>query len=121
MKDSFLNLTIVGMVILIFSGCTQYVKPAETFDQDQGEAAIGPVEHESPYYYYSEAQFQRKKGNLDKAIDYLNKAIQEDPESSYLQLELALVHLRQKDPQSAIKIVETVIAKEPENVPALVI
>ncbi len=122
MKDSLLKLTIVGMVILIFSGCTQHMKPAETFDQDIGEeVAIDPVEHESPYYYFTEAQFQQKKGNLDKAIDYLNRAIQEDPESSYLQIELALLYFRQKDNENALKIVETVIAKDPDNVRALVI
>jgi len=120
MKDSFLKLTIVGMVILFFFGCSQHIKPPETLDQDRGEAAIS-VEHESPYYYYTEAQIQQKKGNLDTAIDYLNKAIQEDPESSYLQLELALVYLRLKDHENALKIVETVTVKEPKNVHALVI
>ena len=41
------------------------------------------------YYYFTEAQIQRRMGNLDKAIVLLKKAIEMDPDSLYLKRELA--------------------------------
>ena len=111
MKVSSLNLAIVIMVILFLSGCAPDRNKTLRLDERQTGRAMDGVEPESSYYYFTEAQLNRNKGDLDKAIQYLNKAIQQDPESSYLQLELAILYLQQKDNTSALNIVEKVIKK----------
>ena len=57
---------------------------------------------ENQYYYFISAQVQRKKGNLDKAVVLLRKAIELDPDSFYLQRELATVYLQNKEDDNAI-------------------
>ena len=52
---------------------------------------------ENQYYYFTAAQIQRRKGNLDKAIVLLRKAIELDAESPYLKRELATVYLQNKE------------------------
>ena len=39
---------------------------------------------DNQYFYFTEAQILRKKGDLDKAIVLLQKAVEIDPESIYL-------------------------------------
>ena len=75
MKASSLKLTIVIMVILFLSGCAP--DRIKTFGLDEGRTgtAVDGVKPESPYYYFTEAELHRNKGELDKAIQYLNKAI----------------------------------------------
>ncbi|WP_207679651.1 tetratricopeptide repeat protein [Desulfonema magnum] len=126
---------------MLFSGCATSVKKAEPFIQSEDtEVAVSPpadiqetpvapadadiveqpdektVAYFNPteqYYYYIEAQLQRKRGHTDKAIYYLKKTIENDPESLYLQRELANLYLRKNDKQSALKLVEKMIGKEP--------
>ena len=76
---------------------------------------------ENQYYYFTAAQIQRKKGNLDKAIVLLGKAIDLDAESPYLKRELATVYLQNKEGDKAIKILEEVLQRYPDDVKALII
>ena len=76
MKASYLNLTIVFMVITLFP-CCSYFK-GNTLSEDKKVVSTKP---ESRYYHFTESQLEQKKGNLDKAIKHLNKAIEIDPES----------------------------------------
>jgi len=73
------------------------------------------------YYYYIESQIQQKRGNLDQAIDFLEKAIRIDPGSNFLKKELVVLYLQKKDPQKALEIIEGVLHADPNNVDALVI
>jgi tetratricopeptide (TPR) repeat protein len=105
MKISSIYLTIGIMVILFLSGCAPDRKNTLRLDESPSGMAVDGVEPESPYYYFTEAQLYRNKGELDKAIQYLNKAILQDPGSSYLQLELAILYLQQKDKTRELNIV----------------
>ena len=111
MRVRSLNLAIVIMVILFLSGCAPDRKKTLRLDESPADTVVDGVKPESSYYYFTEAQFHRNKGDLDKAVQYLYKAIQQDPESSYLQLELAILYLHQKDNTRASNIVEEVIKK----------
>jgi len=76
---------------------------------------------ENQYYYFTAAQIQRKKGNLDQAIIMLRKAIELDAESPYLQRELATVYLQNKEGDKAIKVLEELLQRYPDDVKALII
>ena len=120
MKSKSIHLTVAFMVILFFFGCFPYKKAAHPLSKSLDETAEDSVVPESRYYYFTEAQLQRKTGNYDKAIQYLNKAIETDPESAYLRLELATLYFHLKENQRALSIVEKIVEKEPENLNALI-
>ncbi|MFO7972452.1 MAG: tetratricopeptide repeat protein, partial [Desulfobacterales bacterium] len=120
MRTSVIKLTLVGIIISIFFGCFPYKKAVPPFSKNLDDTTEHSLAPESRYYYFTEAQLQRKTGNYDKAIQYLNKAIETDPESVYLRLELATLYILIKENQRALNIVEEVIEKEPENINALI-
>jgi len=117
MKIDFSKLTITVMVILFFTGCASTQKTVPPIRKRF--SAI--FESDDRYYYFTLAQLEKKSGNISEAIAYLNKAIQIDPDTSYLQMELATLYLRQEDPVKALSAVEKIIEKDPENVEALII
>ncbi|MBW2411882.1 MAG: tetratricopeptide repeat protein [Deltaproteobacteria bacterium] len=76
---------------------------------------------ENQYYYITAAQIQRKKGNLDQAILLLRKALNLDPDSPYLQRELATVYLQNKEGAKAIEVLEELLRRHPDDIKALII
>ena len=117
MRTIFLKLTIFFMVILFFASCaskpkvnhiTNVTAPGEEFKT------------ESSYYYFTEAQLYEKKGNLDRSVLLLKQAIALDSDSVYLQKELADLYLLQKDNQNALRVVEEILKKHPEDIGALI-
>ncbi|MGD9058488.1 MAG: tetratricopeptide repeat protein, partial [Desulfobacterales bacterium] len=73
------------------------------------------------YYYFTEAQIQRKKGNLPKAIELLKQAIALDPESLYLKRELATIYLQNKDDASALEVLEGILKDHPNDIRSLIL
>ena len=67
------------------------------------------------YYYYLEAQMQKKRGNLGAAIEYLKSAIQADPDAAVLKKDLAVLHLRQKNYEAALRLVEQLLSARPDS------
>ena len=92
--------------------------PAHIKTTRKPPAFYGP---ENQYYYFTAAQIQRKKGNLDKAIVLLRKAIELDPDTPYLQRELATIYLQNKEGDKAISVLEEVLQKHPNDIKALII
>ena len=121
MKNILLKLTTGLMVIFFFYGCGAHRRPVPTATEKQDGVTEDINEFENQYYYFTEAQLYRKKGNLDKAIQYMQKAVDKAPESSYLQKELALLYLQQKNNLKALNIIEQILKKDPGYVPALII
>ena len=76
MRASLLNLTMFIMAIMLFSSCVFYEKATPTFDENVEEESRESSKTESRYYYFTEAQIQKERGDLDKAIMYLNQAIE---------------------------------------------
>lgn len=92
--------------------------PADKNPTAQPPAFYSP---ENQYYYFTAAQVQRKRGNLDKAIVLLRKAIELDPDSPYLQRELATIYLQNKEGAKAIAVLEDLLRQHPEDIKALII
>jgi tetratricopeptide (TPR) repeat protein len=121
MKNILLKLTTGLMVIFFFYGCGAHRRPVPTATEKQDGVTEDINEVENQYYYFTEAQLYRKKGNLDKAIHYMQKAVDKAPESSYLQKELALLYLQQKNNLKALNIIEQILETDPGYIPALII
>ncbi len=114
----FRLMRIISIFIIFFAvGCTANpIKPtpAKTKPQD----FYGP---ENQYYYFTAAQVQRQKGNLDKAVVLLQKAIELDPDSPYLQRELVTVYLQNKEHDKAVEVLEGMLQKNPNDLKSLII
>jgi len=105
------------MVILFLAACA--AMPKEDPKTDTG---IAETEHtqDSSYYYFTESQLAKKKGNLDRSIVLLKKAIELDPESVYLKKELTGLFLLQKDEHNALRLVEEILQNHPDDTDALI-
>jgi len=116
MKFNLLKVTL-SVVILFFSGCVPMTKTTPIVEKKPDVS----YRSDGRYYYYTEAQIQKKKGNLDKAVEYLKKTMEYDAGSSYLLKELVILYLRQKDNEKALGVVENMLEQDPDNVEALII
>ncbi len=102
-------------ILLAVAGCVKApVAPSAT---EQPGITSSP----NAYYFYIESQLLKKQGKIDDALQNLQKAIALDSESIYLQQELAAIYLHQKDSENALKVVEEILKKQPDNVDALVL
>jgi len=112
-----LSVTLFIVVVFFIGGCT--TASNQKSSHPLGRPIIDPPENQ--YYYFTEAQVQRKKGNLVKSIELLKKAIELDPDSLYLKRELATVYLQNKDDKNAINVLEEIIEDHPDDVKSLII
>jgi predicted Zn-dependent protease len=58
---------------------------------------VGVEKPENAYFYFLAAQKERRAGQPDKAILLLRKAMETEPDSAYLQRELATIYLQNKE------------------------
>ncbi len=113
MTSQLLRLSILFIAFLFYPGCT-LIKSIAPDDE------LPVKQTENRYYNYIEAHLHLKKNNLDKAIYHLNKTIKLEPEDLYLQKELALLYLMQKDNLKALNIVKNIIDKNPRDIDSLI-
>ncbi|MGD8881048.1 MAG: tetratricopeptide repeat protein [Desulfobacterales bacterium] len=108
----------VFFVVGFFSaGCTLNSSPKR--QPAYGHSLI--YKSDNRYYYFTEAQIQRRMGNLDKTIVLLKKAIEMDPDSLYLKRELATVYLQSKEDDNAIGVLEDIFEEHPDDVRSLIL
>ncbi len=98
------------------TGCQPVMKEPVT----RPASVAQPSTADAPaYYFFTAAQLELKKGDINEAIWLLEQAIGHDPRSSYLKLEMANLLLIKKDTGKALDLIESVLAKEPDNLQAL--
>ena len=112
----YLRIVLLSLILIVF-GCA-----AQTSRRlPEPSAAIVISAPGNQYYYFTAAEIQRAKGNLDKAVVLLRRAIELDPESLYLQRELATVYLQNKENLNALEVLENLLAKNPDDVKSLIL
>jgi len=112
MSGLFLLLTISALV-----ACSMPLKTAKSSTVESASSPALP----NQYYWYTESQIQLRKGNLDNAVQFIHKAIEEDPESSFLKIELARLYLQQNNPSAALELMKAVLDKNPEDIESLIL
>ena len=117
MKNNILTLIVIIIIISFSSGCTSVEKKA----QPSSKKPITSFAPDSSYYFFTKAQIARKKGNFEKAIEYLEKAIKIDPGSIYLKRELALLYAQQKNKRKALLIISNILENNPDDVETLIL
>jgi len=87
------RLTILLFILTPLFGCPVN----QQIVQNKEIQVTGSPETAGSYYYFIEAQIQRRRGNVDKSIQFINQAIEMDPDSSFLKKELAKLYVQQKN------------------------
>lgn len=100
--------------IFLVSGCQRLPVQSEIEGPKTPSTCCAPA-----YYYFASAQLKLRQGDLNEAIWSLERAIHFDPQSAYLNLELANLYLIKKDMHKALKVVQGILDKAPENIQAL--
>jgi len=91
-----------------------------TYQSSKRQHSENVADEDNSYYLFLESQAQKKQGNLKEAINFLEKAIQQDPESLYLKQEMAILCLQNNDSGKALSIVEDILKIDPNHVDALI-
>lgn len=110
-----LGIVLALCAAFLISGCGAK-RAATTLTTDVPAAVEQP---ENSYYFYTEAQLHKKRGDTENAIAYLEQAIALDDASVFLKRELAALHMQRKDYNAALQVIEAVLAAHPADVDAL--
>ncbi len=73
------------------------------------------------YYLFAASHLVLKAGDVDHAIELIQKALAQDPASTYLKRELARLWLIKKDMKTAITLLEDILASHPDDVETLIL
>ena len=114
MKNNIIKFIIIITIISLSSGCT----PVKKLTQPSVKNPITSYAPDSSYYFFTRAQIARKKGDFEKAIEYLEKAIKIDPESLFLKRELALVYAQKNNTNQALVVLNKILKKNVTLLPA---
>lgn len=71
------------------------------------------------FYYFSAAQMKLKEGQITEAQYYLEKAIQYDPKSAVVKLELANLYILQQKSDQALALIHQALEDHPGRTDAL--
>jgi len=114
---TFLSLVMAVAVGVIGAGCTAG-RSGPTAAVSDSEATR---RQENAYYYYMESQLAESRGESDKSVAYLKKAVEIQPDSLFLKKELALEYLQQKDTAEALILLQEILDRKPDHVEALIL
>ena len=115
-KPTRLSIVMVLALAVLFS-CTANKAAAPPSLEGMPPADIRQA---NSYYFYTESQLALRQANFDKAVFYLKKAIELDPDSDYLKRELARLYVQQKNYDAALTLTAEILAKHPEDVETLI-
>lgn len=116
------------LVICVMAAVTACTHPAGSPPPSSGEEPrvieeprSGTPKSENEYFYFLATQSERRAGHADRAIVWLQKAIEMDPDSAYLRRELAAIFLQNKEENKALEVLDELLAKHPEDVKGLIL
>ncbi len=118
-NSSSFFLSAVAAIVFLMTGCA--VTTPGTDLQQSPEPSPTVQSSENSLYYYTESQLQMNKGHLDSALAFMQLAIAHDPDSMFLQRELAQLYWQRKESDAANAVMEGLVSKDPDNVDNLII
>ena len=122
-KNLILPLALVAM-LLTLAGCAvrsvSQVSPEKGFGS-AGPSKLSPVNPENAFFFYTESQFRKNKGDLEGALAALKSALEKDPDSLYLKRELVQIYWQKKDPAGAMTVLKELLARDPNDLENLIL
>ncbi|WP_212637946.1 tetratricopeptide repeat protein [Desulfocicer vacuolatum] len=120
MKKALFPPLLLLTIFAMAGGCTPPAVSTRTPAMEPlAKATVPEKEKGSAYYFYMQSEIHKQKKMWDKAIFFLLKAIEIDPDSVHLNQELVVLYLQNKNPSKAIETAEQMVKEHPENVVAL--
>ncbi len=119
MKHQRMACAVVSGLLVVLVACTHPTGTAAPTGGDEPRAIFEKPENE--YFYFLATQKERRTGQIDKAIVSLQKAIEIDPDSSYLRCELATIYLQNKEEIKALEVLDELLAKHPDDIKGLIL
>ncbi len=110
-------LLVVVLILPVISACSAH-RPATPPEQPQRKENVFP---ENSFYYFTASQISRKSGDIDRAIEYLKKAMEFDPSSMMLKRELVQLYWQNKDDRAAVALIEELVKEQPLDVENLIL
>ncbi|HEU0005753.1 MAG TPA: tetratricopeptide repeat protein [Terriglobia bacterium] len=119
---SMLRMALVVALLLVTTAGLPAVQKTSGGQQNESKAAAAEQtsakRRAEAYYHFSLARNYEESGNFLNAVDEYKKAIQQDPQSSNLYIELANAYLRNRQLNNAIREAENAVRVDPESLEA---
>lgn len=112
------RLIVAGMIACSFmiSACsTVKLSPQAWGPKDKPPAAFPEPKTNAHIVYFLQSELNRQHGDLAKALEYMNKAIIQDPESVFLKIELAKLYVYNNDINNAERTITQTLDSHPDN------
>ena len=119
MKMRYLKLVFVMLCISFLAACATLESGSD------GTTRVAASDNRdrptNAYYAYAQSQLSLRKGELDQAIDSMQKALSLDPDSVFLKRELAGLWLMKKDTAAALQLLDDILVNHPDDVASLIL
>jgi tetratricopeptide (TPR) repeat protein len=103
--------------LLLFQSCATV--PGEAVGARSAAAVKAPAPNS--YYYYTEAQILKNRGQIQSAIEMMQEALAYDPEAIYVRRELATLYLQNQEEERALEMLQAILTDAPGDVPTLML
>jgi tetratricopeptide (TPR) repeat protein len=116
-KTGVFSFFIVGLAFI--SGCAvvdSSSSPAANVSSLDGYQSELTDPEAKAFFAFCEFRVLGAENRWDEAIAALERTVDFDPQSEYLQLLLAKVYLHQGDPQRAVTVLDQFLSREPDSV-----
>lgn len=95
--------------------------PADKSNQPAPESCKVINDSTTPYFDFLASRIALEQGDIDSAISLLRSAIRKDPGALRPREDLAEILFRAGKKEEALKIAKEILAKDPQNIQALII
>ena len=129
LKEIFLKIqSVLRVKKIVFSSCLTLMMISGCVTADRSQLPVqenaGSVKYQSALvdpeakalFHFSEFRVLGAENRWEEAIAALERAISFDPQSDYLQLLLARAYLHRQQPETAVTVLKTLLAKNQDNV-----
>lgn len=104
-------------MLLLVGGCATAGR--EAVDAKRAPSFQAPAPNS--YYYYTEAQILKKRGEPLAALEMMQRALEQDPQALYVRREMATLYLQTDQEARALAMLEGILEEAPGDVPTLLL
>lgn len=111
---------VIALALLPVTGCSMVNLPGRSAVPAQSVRQTPSEKSPNSYYFFILAYSSRQEGDLAGAMGDLKKALNRDPESSYLLIEMASLYFQNSQFKEALTVIESILQRLPDDVDALI-
>lgn len=118
------RLTLITTVFFLF-GCSttakETIKLSQSVTPQKNLGSNAQEGKKNHIYHFVQGELYKKKGDFKQAIYHIEKAIESDPESPFLKMELVKLNIYNDQVPEALVIIEDYLKTDPENIEFLTV